>query len=380
MTLQGGLVVKSFISDALSRAETNAAEMAPLAMTPPFEGYSAEDEELEKILASLKTNIKIIGCGGGGSNTIDRLVESGIIGADLYAANTDAQHLLVVRAPHKVLLGRRSTRGLGAGSLPQVGEEAAREAEEDIRKILTGADIVFITAGLGGGTGTGSAPFIAQIAKDAGALTVAICTSPFKAEGAIRMENAEWGLERLRNVADTVIVIPNDKLLELVPRLSLNAAFKVADEVLMRAIKGITELITKPGLVNLDFNDLRTIMKGGGVAMIGLGEGEDDDRIDQAVDQAINSPLIDVDISGASGALVNVTGGENMTVTEAEKVAEIIQSRVSPNARIIWGAVIDPTLNDKVRVMVVITGVKSKYILGPKETQTAKTMDVDFIR
>ncbi|MGD0056332.1 MAG: cell division protein FtsZ [Methanomassiliicoccales archaeon] len=354
--------------------------MAPLAMTPPFEGYSAEDEELEKILASLKTNIKIIGCGGGGSNTIDRLVESGIIGADLYAANTDAQHLLVVRAPHKVLLGRRSTRGLGAGSLPQVGEEAAREAEEDIRKILTGADIVFITAGLGGGTGTGSAPFIAQIAKDAGALTVAICTSPFKAEGAIRMENAEWGLERLRNVADTVIVIPNDKLLELVPRLSLNAAFKVADEVLMRAIKGITELITKPGLVNLDFNDLRTIMKGGGVAMIGLGEGEDDDRIDQAVDQAINSPLIDVDISGASGALVNVTGGENMTVTEAEKVAEIIQSRVSPNARIIWGAVIDPTLNDKVRVMVVITGVKSKYILGPKETQTAKTMDVDFIR
>jgi cell division protein FtsZ len=354
--------------------------MTPAAMTPPFRGYSAEDEELEKILASLKTNIKIIGCGGGGSNTIDRLVESGIIGADLYATNTDAQHLLVVRAPHKILLGRRSTRGLGAGSLPQVGEEAAREAEEEIRKMLTGADIVFITAGLGGGTGTGSAPFIAQMAKDAGALTVAICTSPFKAEGAIRMDNAEWGLERLRNVADTVIVIPNDKLLELVPRLSLNAAFKVADEVLMRAIKGITELITKPGLVNLDFNDLRTIMKGGGVAMIGLGEGEDDDRIDQAVDQAINSPLIDVDISGASGALVNVTGGDNMTVTEAEKVAEIIQSRVSPNARIIWGAAIDPTLNDKVRVMVVITGVKSKYILGPKETQTAKTMDVDFIR
>jgi cell division protein FtsZ len=380
MTLQGGLIVKSFISDALSRAGTNAAEMAPSAMMPPYKGYSAEDEELEKILASLKTNIKIIGCGGGGSNTIDRLVESGIIGADLYAANTDAQHLLVVRSPHKILLGRRSTRGLGAGSLPQVGEEAAREAEEDLRKILTGADIVFITAGLGGGTGTGSAPFIAQLAKESGALTVAICTSPFKAEGAIRTENAEWGLERLRNVADTVIVIPNDKLLELVPRLSLNAAFKVADEVLMRAIKGITELITKPGLVNLDFNDLRTIMKGGGVAMIGLGEGEDDERVDQAVDQAINSPLIDVDISGASGALVNVTGGEDMTVTEAERVAEIIQSRVSPNARIIWGAAIDPTLNDKVRVMVVITGVKSKHILGPKEMQTAKTMDVDFIR
>jgi len=372
--------VKSFIADALARAGTNAAEIAPANATAPYKGYSAEDEELEKILASLKTNIKIIGCGGGGSNTIDRLVEAGIVGAELYAANTDAQHLLTVRAPHKILLGRRSTRGLGAGALPQVGEEAAREAEEDLRKALMGADIVFITAGLGGGTGTGSAPFIAQLAKEMGALTIAVCTSPFKAEGTIRMENAEWGLERLRNVADTVIVIPNDKLLELVPRLSLNAAFKVADEVLMRAIKGITELITKPGLVNLDFNDLKTIMKGSGVAMIGLGEGEDDDRVEQAVDQAINSPLIDVDISGGTGALINVTGGEDMTVSEAERVAEIIQSKISPNARIIWGAVIDPTLRDKIRVMVVITGVKSKYILGPKETQPSKTIDVDFIK
>jgi len=349
-------------------------------MASTYKGYSAEDEELERILASLKTNIKIIGCGGGGSNTIDRLVEAGIVGADLYAANTDAQHLLKVKSPHKILLGRRSTRGLGAGALPQVGEEAAREAEEQLRKIITGADIVFITAGLGGGTGTGAAPFVAQVAKELGALTVCICTSPFKAEGTIRMENAEWGLERLRNVADTVIVIPNDKLLELVPRLSLNAAFKVADEVLMRAIKGITELITKPGLVNLDFNDVKTIMKGGGVAMIGLGEGEDDDRIEEAVDEAINSPLIDVDISNATGALVNVVGGEDMTVAEAERVAEIIQSKISPNARLIWGATIDQTLQDKVRVMVVITGVKSKYILGPRETRAAKDMDVDFIK
>jgi cell division protein FtsZ len=185
----------------------------------------------------------------------------------------------------------------------------------------------------------------------------------------------------LRNIADTVIVIPNDKLLELVPRLPLNAAFKVADEVLVRAIKGITELITKPGLVNLDFNDLRTIMKGAGVAMIGLGESDEDDRIEKAVNEAINSPLIDVDITGASGALINVTGGENMSVSEAEHVAEIIQSKVSPNARIIWGAAVDPALQDKVRVMVVITGVKSKHILGPKEMRgAAKSMDVDFIR
>ncbi len=199
---------------------------------------------------------------------------------------------------------------MGAGALPQVGEEAAREAEEELRKVLTGADIVFITAGMGGGTGTGSAPFVAKMAKDMGALTIAVVTSPFKAEGAIRGENAEWGLEKLRAVADTVVVIPNDKLLELCPRLALNAAFKVADEVLVRAIKGITELITKPGLVNLDFNDLKTIMKGAGVAMIGLGEGEEDDRIEHAVNEAINSPLIDVDITGATGALVERYGRE----------------------------------------------------------------------
>jgi len=264
--------MKSLVSDVLSRVGEMNEE------TPPYGEYSAADEELEKILSSLKTNIKIVGCGGGGSNTIDRLVEAGIVGADLYAANTDAQHLLTVKSPNKILLGRRSTRGLGAGALPQVGEEATREAEEELRNILAGSDIVFITAGLGGGTGTGSAPIVAQLAKELGALTVAICTSPFRAEGTIRMENAEWGLERLRSMADTVIVIPNDKLLELVPRLSLTAAFKVADEILMRGIKGITELITKPGLVNLDFNDLKTIMKGGGVAMIGLGEGGPSER------------------------------------------------------------------------------------------------------
>ncbi len=213
-----------------------------------------------------------------------------------------------------------------------------------------------------------------------GALTVAVVTYPFKAEGTIRSENAEWGLERLRNAADTVIVIPNDKLLEICPRLALNAAFKVADEVLVRAIKGITELITKPGLVNLDFNDLKTIMKGAGVAMIGLGEADEEDRVEAAVNEAINSPMIDVDISGATGALVNVTGGENMSIAEAEKVAEIIQSKISPNARLIWGAAVDPSLRETVRVMVVITGVKSKNIIGPQRERASKVVDVDFIK
>ena len=340
-------------------------------------GAGAEDAELERILASLRTNIKIFGIGGGGCNTIDRLVDAGILGAELYAANTDAQHLLTIRSPHKLLLGRRVTRGLGAGALPQVGEESAREAADEIRSVVHGADMIFITCGLGGGTGTGGAPVVAQLAKEAGALTIAF---PFRAEGAIRAENAEFGLEKLRNFADTVIVILNDKLIELVPRLALNAAFKVADDVLMRAIKGITEVITKPGLVNLDFNDIKTIMKGGGVAMIGLGESDRDDRSEAAIEEAINSPLIDVDISHATGALVNVTGGNDMSVAEAEKVSEIVQGRIAANARIIWGAAVDPSLEHKLRVMLILTGVKSKQILGPGEHLRAPQAGVDIVR
>ncbi|MEW5937557.1 MAG: cell division protein FtsZ [Candidatus Thermoplasmatota archaeon] len=368
--------MSSIVKEVLSRS---AQETAAQPMTRAA-GVSTEDEELERILAGLRTNIKILGAGGGGCNTIERLVESGIVGAELYALNTDAQHLLMKHAPHKVLLGRRSTRGLGAGALPQVGEQAAKEAEDEIRAIVQGADIVFITCGLGGGTGTGAAPLIAMLAKEAGALTIAICTFPFKAEGVVRAENAEYGLERLRAVVDTVIVIPNDKLLEIVPRLSIQNAFKVADEVLVRSIRGLTEVITKPGLVNLDFNDLKTIMKGGGVAMIGIGEGEDDTRAEDAVNEAINSPLIEVDISGATGALIDVQGGSDMTVSEAEKVAEIIQSKISPNARIIWGAAIDPDLENRLRVMAVITGVRSKQILGKAEAAKGKEIGIDLIR
>jgi len=336
----------------------------PDAPPQPPVAFAAEDAELEEILESLRTNIKIIGVGGGGTNTVDRLMEAGVVGADLYAANTDAQHLLMVHSPHKILLGRRTTRGLGAGALPQVGEDATREAEAEVRAALAGSDMVFITCGLGGGTGTGGSPFVAQIAREIGALTVAICTFPFRAEGTIRAENAEYGLEKLRTFADTVIVIPNDKLLELVPRLSLLAAFKVADTVLMRAIKGITEVITRPGLVNLDFNDIKTIMRGGGVATIGLGESESDRRAEEAVEEAVNSPLIDVDISGASGALVHVSGGTDMTVSEAERAAEVVASRISPNARIIWGATVDPVLAHKLRVMVILTGVRAKQAYG----------------
>ncbi|MFQ6128908.1 MAG: cell division protein FtsZ [Thermoplasmata archaeon] len=368
--------MKTLLEEALSR------ESKPVSTAPAVIEDMRADSELESILAQMKTKVRIFGCGGSGCNTIARITEEGIAGAELFAANTDAQHLLSIRAPKKILLGRRTTRGLGAGSIPQLGEEAARENEDEIKKYLTGSDMVFVTCGLGGGTGTGGSFVISKLAKDTGALTVAFVTLPFKGEGMQRMENAEWGLEKLRQNADTVIAIPNDRLLDLVPRLSLNAAFRFADEVLMRAIKGLAEVITKPGLVNLDFNDIKTIMQGGGVAMIGLGESDavGDNRAIEALNEAVESPLLDVDISSASGVLVNVTGGNDMTVSEAEKAVEEIQGRVSPNARIIWGASVDPTLEHTLKVMLIVTGVKSKQILGRSTTPAAREkMGVDVI-
>ncbi len=363
--------MKSLVKEVLSQAAVPQEAPREIGIS------SDDDQELLDLLKKLKTNIKVVGCGGAGSNTINRMMEEGINDVELIAANTDAQHLLIIHANRKVLLGKRITRGLGAGALPQVGEEAAREVEDRIRELLQGSDIVFITCGLGGGTGTGSSHVVAQIAKELGALTIAVCTLPFKAEGIMRWENAMWGLDKLKEVVDTVITIPNDRLLDLVPRLPLNMAFKVADELLMRAIKGIAEMITKPGLVNLDFNDLKTIMKGGGVAMIGMGESDSENRAEDAIKEALNSPLIEADISEASGALIDVVGGENMTVKEAESVAEYVQSQISDGARIIWGASVDPTLGNAIRVMVVITGVKSPYIHG---RETFKSKDIDVIR
>ena len=361
--------MKKIIEDAVANAgkENNKATTKSVKtnISNNMKIAGIDNSELENVLLGLTTTIKVVGCGGAGTNTIARCLAEGISGAELIALNTDAQHLLITKAPHKILIGRHLTRGLGAGSLPQIGEEAARESEQDVRDAIIPSDMVFITCGLGGGTGTGSAPIIAQIAKETGALTIGVVTLPFSVEGIIRMENAEVGLQRLREVCDTVIVIPNDKLLDIVPNLALNAAFKVADEVLMRSIKGITEMITMPGLVNLDFADLKTVMKRGGVAMIGLGEAEGENKAVNAVVEALNSPLLEVDITEATGALVNVTGGDDMTIGEAEKVVKEIYSRVDPNARIIWGTTIEPGLSKSIRAMLVITGVKSKQILGP---------------
>ena len=354
--------MKSIISEALERAEKEE-RLKQSADIPNDPNQSPDDAELEKILESLRVNIKIFGCGGGGSNTVNRLVESGMSGADLYALNTDAAHLLNVHAPHKILIGRRCTRGLGAGAEPHIGEEAAREAEDELRMHISGADIVFVTCGLGGGTGTGSAPYVAKMAKDAGSLVLAVVTMPFSVEGRNRTDNAEWGLNLLTKYADTVLLVPNDKLLEVAPKLPLDKAFKVADEVLMRSIKGITEIITKPGMVNLDFNDLKTIMSSGGLAMVGIGVSDDmENKAKSAVEAALNSPLLDVDTGGATGALVSVVGGMDMSVSDAEKVVQITSDRINPGARIIWGASVDPNLEHEIRVMLVITGVTSRIL------------------
>ena len=356
--------MKSIIDRALeSRDDLNQQAFAP----PNPEGVEmGPDEELKRIVEALKVNISIIGCGGGGSNTIRRLFESEVVGADLVAANTDAKHLLSIKSPNKILLGRMTTRGLGAGAIPEVGRKAADEARDELMRFIDGRQIVFITAGMGGGTGTGSAPAVAEMSKRQGALTLGVVTIPFKAEGSLRMEKAIEGLNRMASVCDTTIVVPNDKLLELVPNLPIEAAFKVADEVLMQSIKGIAEIITKPGLVNVDFNDVMTIMQNGGVAMIGIGESEEKhERIESAVEEALNSPLLgDIDMKESKGALIRVVGGPDMTVSEAEKAASMIGERINPRARIIWGCAVEPECEGVIKIMVVITGVRSPNLLG----------------
>ncbi len=344
------------------------------------------DAELEAFLSQQKATIKVVGTGGGGNNTINRIAEVGVSGAETIAINTDAQDLLYTTADKKILIGRDITKGLGAGSNPKVGEEAAKEQEQEIKKALEHADMVFITCGLGGGTGTGSAPVIAEIARKLGALTVGVVTLPFAMEGHTRYENAVIGLEKMEQIVDTLIVIPNDKLLELAPDLPLHTAFKVADEILTNAVKGIAELVTKAGLVNLDFADIRTVMKGGGVALIGVGESDSENRAVEAVEKAISNPLLDVDITGANGALINVAGGEDMTLDEARKVVETVSERLNEDAKIIWGAQIYKDMKKTIRTMLIVTGVQSSQIFGGDVTLTNKKkkeiereLGIDFI-
>ncbi len=340
------------------------------------------DEELKRYLEQQKAKIKVVGIGGGGNNTINRITEIGIEGAETIAINTDAQDLLYTKADQKILIGKELTKGLGAGSNPKIGEEAAKENVGEIRRALDGADMVFITCGLGGGTGTGASPVVAEIAKKIGALVVGIVTLPFSMEGKARIENAIQGLMKLEHKVDTLIVIPNDKLLELVPNVPIQTAFKVADEILTNAVKGIAEMVTKPGLVNLDFADIKAVMSAGGIAMIGLGESDAEDRAEQAVEAALNNPLLDVDISGAKGALINVSAGEDLSLQEAKAVVEQITQNLSSDATIIWGAQISKDLGKTLRVMLIITGVKSRQIYGaekPYHELDEDDLGIDFI-
>ncbi|MBU5690274.1 MAG: cell division protein FtsZ [Candidatus Aenigmatarchaeota archaeon] len=345
------------------------------------------DEELKQLLDSKLSKIKIIGCGGSGNNTITRLMEAGVDGAETIIINTDAQDLLYSDAHTKILIGKNLTKGLGAGGDPQVGMEAAKENREDIKKALEGSDMIFITCGLGGGTGTGSAPVVAEIAKSMNILTVGVVTLPFSMEGQVRMRNALQGLKQLRNNVDTLVIIPNDKLLEVLPDVSIHKAFYALDEILVNAVKGTVELITKPGLVNLDFADVKSVMRNAGLAMIGLGESHSESRAIESVTKAMNSPFLPVEINGASGALISIVGGPNLTLSEANEIVKEVAEKLEEDAKIIWGAKLEDAMKEKVRTMIIITGVKEKEVYGQinmvqtltKTNRLQEILDIKFV-
>ena len=302
-------------------------------------------------------NLKVIGVGGGGSNAVNRMVEAGIKGVDFIAVNTDAQALDLSLAPTKLAIGQTITRGLGAGANPEVGEKAAQESKEEILELLKGADMVFITAGMGGGTGTGGAPIVAQCAKEVGALTVGVVTKPFSFEGRRRMNVALPGITTLQSHVDTLIVIPNDRLLQVVQRdTSIVQAFRIADDVLRHGVQGISDLVCVPGLINLDFADVRTIMMDTGSALMGIGVGHGENRAIEAAKQAISSPLLETGIDGARAVLMNITGGSDLGLFEVDAATEAVMQAVDPDANIIWGAVIDDSLEDTVQITVIATG------------------------
>ena len=321
--------------------------------------------------------IKVVGVGGGGSNAVNRMIDEGLTGVEFIAINTDAQALLMSEAPVRVRVGDKLTRGLGAGGDPEVGCKASEESSDELYQVLEGADMVFITAGLGGGTGTGGAPVIAKIAKEVGALTIGVVTRPFTFEGAHRSQTARTGIDNLKEQVDTLIVIPNDRLLQIVDKkANLQDAFGVADDVLRQGIQGISELITVPGLINLDFADVRTIMSEGGAALMAVGSATGDDRAREAAEMAISSQLLDVTIDGARGILFNVTGGRDMTLFEVNEAAAIIKETAHPDVNLIFGAVISENMADELRVTVIATGFEQPTVPSQRRTPTLRSQPV----
>ena len=327
-----------------------------------------------------KANIKVIGVGGMGCNAVTWLFNKGINGATVYATNTDALHLSVSKADEKLLLGKELTRGLGAGGRPQTGREAAKESLSDLKRAVSGADMVFVVAGLGGGTGTGAASVVAQISKETGAVVIGVVTMPFESERA-RMDKAEFGLQELREVTDTCIVLDNNRLVDIAGQLPIEQAFAVANELVSTMVKGIVETITLPSLINLDYADVSSIMKNGGVAVIGIGEDDSSNRVDEAVKQALTHPLLDVDYKGANGALIHVTCGPDLKLEEFDHIGRIVSDNLSPEANVIIGARISKEFMGRVRVITIMTGVKSPYLLGKsaEESQEAVSKELsDF--
>ena len=332
--------------------------------------------DLNNQLQESFARIKVIGVGGGGCNAVNRMIEEGLSGIEFITVNTDAQALLLSKAQTRVRIGDKSTRGLGAGGNPEMGRKAAEESAEELYEVLKGSDMVFVTSGLGGGTGTGAAPIVAQIAKECGALTIGVVTRPFTFEGSRRQQSAEAGIAKLKEHADTLIVIPNDRLLQIVDkRASLQDAFRTADDVLRQGIQGISELITVPGLINLDFADVRAIMSEGGAALMAVGHANGEDRARIAAEAAISSQLLDITIDGARGILFNVTGGNNLTLFEVNQAAAIIKETAHPDVNLIFGAVLDPNMGDEIRVTVIATGFDRAGVRPVIEQRPIRTTD-----
>jgi len=326
-----------------------------------MEENKMETNKQQNQKAESLARIKVVGVGGGGTNAVNRMVTEGIQGIEFVAVNTDAQALMMSKAGTRVRIGDKVTQGLGAGGNPEIGKKAAEESAEELYEVLKGSHMVFVTAGMGGGTGTGAAPIIAQIAKEAGALTIGVVTKPFNFEGKPRQTAAEMGINNLKQHTDTLICIPNDRLLQIVDkRAGLQEAFRVADDVLHQGVQGISELITVPGLVNLDFADVRTIMSEGGAALMAVGRANGENRAQVAAEQAISSQLLDITIDGARGILFNVTGGPGLTLFEVNQAAAIIKETAHPDVNLIFGAVIDPSMGEEIRITVIATGFDSQ--------------------
>ena len=330
-----------------------------------------ENNTINNLNATNVVKIKVLGVGGGGNNAVNRMIDAGVASAEFIAINTDKQALLISKAPKRLQIGERLTKGMGAGAIPEIGRKAAEESKASIKEILEGSDLVFITAGMGGGTGTGAAPVIAQIAKELGILTVGIVTKPFQFENRTRMENAERGISELKKYVDTIVVIPNERLLTILPeKTTLVEAFRYADDVLRQGIQGIADLIVFPGMINLDFADIGTVMKNRGLAHMGIGHGKGENKTLEAVRQAVASPLIETTIEGATGVVLNIKGGNDITLREVSEAANMVKEVIDPACNLIFGSSIDPEMRDEVEITIIATGFRSPVLEEEEEVET----------